>query len=210
MPSDVLKKIHWLGHDSFRLDAGKVVYLDPYKLPAASVKADLILITHDHYDHFSPDDVERLRKAGTSIVSIAAVARSLRGDVHIVKPGDKLTVQGIEIEAVPAYNVGKKFHPKAAGHVGFIVTVDGERIYHAGDTDMIPEMASFRVDVALLPVSGTYVMTADEAIQAAKKIGPKVAIPMHHGTVVGNKADAERFAAGVPAGVQAVILPKEA
>jgi len=209
MPGDVLKKIRWLGHDSFRLDAGKVVYVDPFKLSAGAPKADLILITHEHHDHFSPEDVEPLRKAGTSIVTIAAVAQKLRGDVHIVRPGDKLTVQGIEIEAVPAYNVDKKFHPQAAGHVGFIVTMDGQRVYHAGDADVIPEMTSLHVDVALLPVSGTYCMTAEQAIEATKKIRPKLAIPMHYGTIVGEKADAERFAAGAPAGVEVVILAKE-
>jgi L-ascorbate metabolism protein UlaG (beta-lactamase superfamily) len=207
MLADLLKKIHWLGHDSFRIDADKIIYIDPYQLQAGLPKADLILITHHHHDHFSSADVELLRKPETSIVTIAEVAKSARGDVHVVKPGDKVIVQGVEIEAVPAYNTNKRFHPKSAGHVGFIISVDGQRIYHAGDTDVIPEMAGFKVDVALLPVSGTYVMTADEAIEAAKLIKPAVAIPMHFGAIVGGPADAERFAAGAPG--QTIILPAE-
>jgi len=203
----VLKKIHWLGHDAFRIDADKVIYIDPYQLEAGEPKADIILITHDHFDHYSPDDVKKLLKPGTTVVSIAAVTKKVRGAaVETVKPGDKVTVQGIAIEAVPAYNVDKQFHPKSAGHVGFIVTVDGVRIYHAGDTDFIPEMKDFRVDIALLPVSGTYVMTAEEAVQAAGAIKPKLAIPMHYGAIVGGLSDAQRFAQACP--VEAVILEK--
>jgi L-ascorbate metabolism protein UlaG (beta-lactamase superfamily) len=203
----VLKKIHWLGHDAFRIDADKVIYIDPYQLEAGEPKADIILITHDHFDHYSPDDVKKLLKPGTTVVSIAAVTKKVRGAaVETVKPGDKVTVQGIAIEAVPAYNVDKQFHPKSAGHVGFIVTVDGVRIYHAGDTDFIPEMKGFRVDIALLPVSGTYVMTAEEAVQAAGAIKPKLAIPMHYGAIVGGLSDAQRFAQACP--VETVILEK--
>lgn len=203
----VLKKIHWLGHDAFRIDADKVIYIDPYQLEAGEPKADIILITHDHFDHYSPDDVKKLLKPGTTVVSIAAVTKKVRGAaVETVKPGDKVTVQGIAVEAVPAYNVDKQFHPKSAGHVGFIVTVDGVRIYHAGDTDFIPEMKGFHVDIALLPVSGTYVMTADEAVQAAGAIKPKLAIPMHYGAIVGGLSDAQRFAQACP--VETVILEK--
>ncbi len=203
----VLKKIHWLGHDAFRIDADKVIYIDPYQLEAGEPKADIILITHDHFDHYSPDDVKKLLKPGTTVVSIAAVTKKVRGAaVETVKPGDKVTVQGFALEAVPAYNVNKQFHPKSAGHVGFIVTVDGVRIYHAGDTDFIPEMKDLRVDIALLPVSGTYVMTADEAVQAAGTIKPKLAIPMHYGAIVGGLSDAQRFAQACP--VETVILEK--
>ncbi|MGQ9516916.1 MAG: MBL fold metallo-hydrolase [Anaerolineae bacterium] len=203
----VLEKIHWLGHDAFRIDADKVIYIDPYQLEAGEPKADIILITHDHFDHYSPDDVKKLRKAGTTVVSIAAVTKKVRGAaVETVSPGDKVTVQGVDIEAVPAYNVDKQFHPKSAGHVGFIITVDGVRIYHAGDTDFIPEMANFRVDIALLPVSGTYVMTAEEAVRAAGAIKPKLAIPMHYGAIVGGLSDAQRFAQACP--VETVILEK--
>jgi len=178
-----------------------------FQLPAGAPQADLILVTHDHYDHCSPEDVARISKADTVIVTIAAAAKKLKGDVRVVEPGDSLTVKGIPIEVVPAYNVNKKFHPRDAGHVGFIITVDGQRIYHTGDTDFIPEMKDLKVDVALLPVSGTYVMTADEAANAAKAINPKVAIPMHYGEIVGSREDAERFRELYEGEV--VILPLE-
>jgi len=189
----MVKNIHWLGHDSFRIAGPVTIYVDPWQLPAGVPQADLVLVTHDHYDHCSPKDVTRISKADTVIVTIAAAAKKFKGDVRVVKPGDSLTVKGIPIEVVPAYNVNKKFHPRDAGHVGFIFTVEGQRIYHAGDTDFIPEMKDFKVDIALLPVSGTYVMTADEAASAAKAINPQVAIPMHYGEIVGSRADAERF-----------------
>ncbi len=189
----MVENIHWLGHASFRLEGEVTVYIDPWKLSPNSPKADLILITHDHYDHCSPEDVAKIQKADTLIVTIPAAARKLKGEVKTVKPGDKITVKGIEVEAVPAYNTDKPFHPKAAGHVGFIVTLGGKRIYHAGDTDFIPEMKNLKVDIALLPVSGTYVMTAEEAAKAADAIKPEVAIPIHYGEIVGSERDAERF-----------------
>ena len=207
MTRDVLEKIHWLGHDSFRIDTDKTIYIDPYELSAGVPKADIILITHEHFDHFSAKDVDLLVQPDTSIVSIASVTDKLTaGDVHVVKAGERITVQGVEIEAVPAYNTNKQFHPKSAGHVGYILTIDGLRVYHAGDTDLIPEMADFVVDIALLPVSGTYVMTADEAVQAAERIGPKLAIPMHYGAIVGGISDAESFAAGCS--METVILDR--
>ncbi len=196
----MIENIHWLGHDCFRIENDKTIYTDPYELQGELPKADLILITHDHFDHLSPDDVAKVAKEDTVIVTIAAAAQKLEGDVRVVKPGDSVTVQGIPVEAVPAYNVdkfrspGMPFHPKASGHVGFIITVAGQRIYHAGDTDVIPEMDDIQADIALLPVGGTYTMTADEAAEAANRIQPKLAIPMHHSAIVGSVEDAQRFA----------------
>ncbi|MCL5950412.1 MAG: MBL fold metallo-hydrolase [Chloroflexi bacterium] len=188
-------QIFWLGHDSFRLEGERVVYVDPWKLAPDAKKADIILVTHDHHDHLSEDDILRISKADTIIVGPLAVTRQLSPKATLVKPGDKLTVRDVPIEVVPAYNVNKKFHPQSAGYVGYIVTLNGKRIYHAGDTDQIPEMASIRTDIALLPVSGTYVMTADEAAKAADTIKPALAIPMHYGdpNVVGTRKDAEEF-----------------
>jgi len=209
----LVANIHWLGHDAFRID-GKdaVIYIDPYRLKGGP-SADLILITHEHADHTSPTDVEKIRKADTVIVTTAAAASKLSGDIRTVKPGDDLTVKGVHIRTVAAYNLtkfrspGVPFHPREAGHVGFVITVDGVRIYHAGDTDVIPEMAGLAPDVALLPVSGTYVMTAEEAVEAAASIGPKVAVPMHVGEGIGTLEDAARFKA--KAGVPVIVLPIE-
>lgn len=195
----MIENIHWLGHDTFRIENDRTIYIDPYELKGRPPKADLILITHDHSDHCSPGDVAKLVKGDTVIVTIAAAAQKLKGDVRVVKPGESLVVQGIPIETVPAYNVSKfrspgvPFHPKESGHVGFIITVGGVRIYHAGDTDVIPEMDDIETDVALLPVGGTYTMTADEAAEAANRIKPKLAIPMHWGAIVGSASDAQRF-----------------
>lgn len=189
----MIAHIHWLGHATVRLDFDKIIYVDPWKIRSGAPKADLILITHDHYDHFSKPDVDKIRKDSTSVVTIATVAASLKGNVHVVKPGDSITVQGVGIQAVPAYNIGKQFHPKAAGYVGFVIQTGGHTIYIAGDSDLTPEMKSVRADVALLPVGGKYTMTAEEAAQAANAIQPKLAIPLHYGDIVGSKADAERF-----------------
>jgi L-ascorbate metabolism protein UlaG (beta-lactamase superfamily) len=190
----MVENIFWLGHDSFRLIGDKVIYIDPWKLAADSAKADIVLVTHEHRDHFSKDDIAKISRADTVVVAPPSVARQLTGGI-VAKPGDKLSVSGIAIEVVPAYNPNKQFHPKTAGYVGYIVTLNGRRIYHAGDTDLIPEMIQIKADVALLPVSGKYTMTAAEAAEAANTIKPALAIPMHWGdpTVVGTRADAEEF-----------------
>lgn len=191
--STMLKSIRWLGHSGFMITGRRVIYIDPYQLGFPDV-GDVILITHDHPHHCSPDDVKWLRKGATVIVAPEACAAKFKGDVRTVVPGDTLTIRGVTIEVVPAYNLDKQFHPQEAGGVGYIVTtVEGIRVYHAGDTDLIPEMDQVEADVALLPVGGEYTMDAAEAAQAANRIKPKVAIPMHWGTTVGSRQDAEEF-----------------
>lgn len=204
--NDVVKNITWLGHDGFLIKGdGKAIVIDPFQVKHCE-PADIILISHEHYDHCSPEDVKKIRKDSTVIVTEAQSAAKLSGNVRVVQPGDKLTVSGIPIEAVPSYNTNKSFHPKDNGWLGFIVTVDGVRIYHAGDTDRIPEMESFQVDIALLPVSGTYVMTAEEAVEAARRIRPKVVIPMHYGAIVGSADDAKRFSKALQGTCEVVVL----
>lgn len=201
--------IHWLGHDTFRISGSKVIYTDPFRLKKGD-GADVILITHEHHDHCSPDDVKKIMKADTVIVAPADCANKMSGNVRVVKPGDKVSIAGIEIEAVPAYNTNKQFHTKDRGWVGYIFTVNHKRIYLAGDTDLIPEMKTFRnIDIALLPVSGTYVMTPDEAVEAALAIKPKTAIPMHYGSIVGSGKDAELFAKKLKGKVNVIILTQE-
>ena len=189
-----LKHLHWLGHDSFRIDEPIVIYLDPWRLPDGSPPADLILISHEHGDHCSPMDVQKIRKDDTVVIAAPTAASQLEAPVVSLQVGEQTVVADVTIEAVRAYNIGKPFHPKGAGHVGFVLTLRGERLYFAGDTDVIPEMEDLACDIALLPVSGTYVMTAEEAAQAAELIQPRVAVPMHYGAgVVGTVEDAERF-----------------
>jgi L-ascorbate metabolism protein UlaG (beta-lactamase superfamily) len=189
----MLEKISWLGHDAFKIAASKIVYLDPFELADDSEPADVICISHDHYDHCSPEDVAKIRTDHTVVVAAENCRSKLQGDVRFVKAGDELNLDGLAIEVVPAYNVNKKFHPREAGGVGYVLTLDGSRIYHAGDSDPIPEMEGLEVDIAMLPVSGVYVATAEEAVEAAEKLQPKVVIPMHYGSIVGSRADAERF-----------------
>ena len=206
--SAALNQIHWLGHASVLIAGRRTIYIDPYRIQFAGEVGDMILITHDHTDHCSPEDVKWLRKGETVIVTPPSCANQFKGDVRAVKPGDSLTIKGVTIEVVPAYNIDKPSHPREAGGVGYIVTtVEGIRIYHAGDTDWIPEMAQIKADVALLPVGGTYTMDAAEAAQAANQIKPKLAIPIHWGTLVGSRQDADKFRQ--LANVQVKILKPE-
>jgi L-ascorbate metabolism protein UlaG (beta-lactamase superfamily) len=205
----MLKTLHWLGHDSFRIDGPPVIYIDPFRLGKGLPAADLVLITHEHSDHLSPDDIAKVRTSTTKVVGPAAVAAMLPG-VETIAVGEVKTVAGVQVRAVPAYNINKQFHPKATGKLGYLVTVGGATYYHAGDTDLIPEMAGLAPDVALLPVSGTYVMTADEAADAARRIRPRVAVPMHYGAIIGSVLDAQRFAALLAgSGIEVVIMELE-
>lgn len=194
-------KITWLGHDGFRIQDGQVIYIDPFQLEGSGPKADIVLVSHEHFDHCSVDDLKKIVGSNTVIVahaqSKAELSKLKAKEIKIVKPGDKIKVGDVSVEAVPAYNLNKfrepekPFHPKEDGKLGYVVTVKGVRIYHAGDTDHIPEMKNIRADVALLPVSGTYVMTVQEAADAVASVNPKIVIPMHYGSIVGDRRDAE-------------------
>ncbi len=189
----MLQNITWLGHAGFKLNGEKTVYIDPFKIKETE-PADIIIVTHEHFDHLSPEDIKKIQTGKTVIITTPDCYSKISGNVKTISPGQTLNVDGIKIEAVPAYNSNKDFHPKAKNWMGVIVTINGKRIYHSGDTDNIPEMSALKdIDVALLPVSGTYVMTAEEAAQAANRIMPKIAIPMHYGSIVGTNADAEKF-----------------
>ncbi|MCX5874565.1 MAG: MBL fold metallo-hydrolase [Deltaproteobacteria bacterium] len=192
----VQEKIKWLGHASFRIDGSKsTVYIDPWKL-WNPLPADLICITHSHFDHLSEEDVALIRKKDTTIVGPPDCKTSFGDSFKPIAPGETVTVNDVTIEAVPSYNKNKDFHPKKNNWVGFIVTVDGVRIYHAGDTDLIPEMSAVKADVALLPIGGTYTMTVSEAIQAANSIKAGITVPMHYGDIVGEFKDRDTFKAG--------------
>jgi L-ascorbate metabolism protein UlaG (beta-lactamase superfamily) len=196
----MLENIHWLGHDSFRLDGSVIVYFDPWKLPAGQPSAGLVLVTHEHYDHLSPPDIEQISGSDTVVVGPAPVTAQLGGPKTVtLAPGESEEIGGVEILAVPAYNVdkfrspGQPYHPREAGGVGYVVALDGVRYYHAGDTDVVPEMADVHCEVALLPVGGKFTMTWEEAAEACELIDADAAVPMHYGEVIGDRRDAERF-----------------
>jgi L-ascorbate metabolism protein UlaG (beta-lactamase superfamily) len=196
----MLEHIHWLGHDSFRIDGSSTLYVDPWKLPVGQPAATGVLITHDHYDHLSLPDVEKVAGPDTVVVGPLAVTAAVRGQRTVtVRPGDTVEVGTARVTAVPAYNVNKfkkpgaVYHPQDEEHVGYVIELDGTRIYHAGDTDPIPEMRDIEVDVALLPVGGTYTMTADEAAYACTMLRAIRVVPMHFGDIVGSIADARRL-----------------
>ncbi len=190
-----------IAHDTFRIKGSKVIYTDPFKV-AKGDEADIVLISHEHFDHLSLDDLRKVIFQGTSIVASPLATEGLKSvqvkEVFFLDPAGKQHVGRVEVEAVLAYNLNKfrepghVFHPKGKG-LGFLIRMDGVTVYYAGDSDFIPEMRSVKCDIALLPVSGTYVMTAEEAAEACHAIKPKIAVPMHYGAIVGSEADAERF-----------------
>tara|TARA_B100000315_G_C14591169_1_gene595880 strand:+ start:1707 stop:2339 length:633 start_codon:yes stop_codon:yes gene_type:complete len=194
----LIDNIHFLGHASFLIKGEKNIMIDPFKLTTTE-KADILLISHEHYDHCSPEDIEKVIKDSTIIVTVPGNQSKIASyadkvaDIKLVKPHDTIEIEEIKIEAVPAYNTNKDFHPKDNEWVGFILTIDNETLYFSADTDLIEEMNKLTCDIAILPVSGTYVMTAEEAAEASKIIKPKIAIPMHYGDIVGSIDDANKF-----------------
>jgi len=191
--------IHWYGQAAFRIEDGKTqIFIDPFRLPdSIEIKADIILITHSHMDHFSPDDIEKIRTPETIIITTQDVAEKLKGNkgnTFTLKPDQKVESGKIKITAVPAYNIGKNFHPKSNDWVGYIIRLaNGLTIYHTGDSDAIPEMKEIKTDIALFPVGGKYTMTAEEAASIVNEIKPKLAIPMHYGGIIGTNKDADNF-----------------
>ena len=191
-----------IAHDTFRIQGSKVIYTDPFKVTKAD-EADIVLISHEHFDHLSLEDLQKVTSPRTTIVASVSCKSGLKKvkakETKFLEPGGKLSIGKVEIEAVPAYNVnkfrapGQVFHPKEDEKLGFVFLMDGTRVYFAGDTDLVPEMKSIQCDIALLPVSGTYVMTAEEAAQAAEVIKPKIAVPMHYAAIVGSESDAQSF-----------------
>ena len=192
-------QVKWINHASFRIQ-GKdaTLYIDPWKISGSPHDADVIFVSHSHYDHLSPPDIKEISKDDTAIVAPADVIAQLHAR-NAIAPGESLTIKGVTIEAVAAYNIGKAFHPRGNAWCGAVFAIDGKRIYYAGDTDLIPEMSDLKdVDLAMLPIGGTYTLNANEAAKACKAIGPKAALPYHFGDIVGATSDGERFAGAAP------------
>lgn len=198
-------------HSSIRIRGKKTIYIDPFKIEGKARDGDLILITHDHYDHFSPEDIVRAASDRARILvpekmKDQAADLGFFGDKLLtVSPGTLRETDGILVEAVAAYNNMKPFHPRKKGWVGYLLTIDGERIYIAGDTDMTRENQQIKCDIAMVPIGGTYTMDAKKAAELVNLIGPRAAIPTHYGSIVGKKEDEEVFRKNVNAGIKVEI-----
>lgn len=190
--------------NSIRIEGEKIFYFDPFYLEVESHDADAVFITHDHYDHFSPKDFRKVARPDTvfvvpeKLVDATTEAGISREHLVPVKPAQQLEVLGQPIETVPSYNLDKEFHPRQNGWVGYLVTLSGVRYYIAGDTDDTPEAEQVDCDVAFLPIGGTYTMNAVQAAHLANAMRPhKAVVPTHFGSIVGDPADADTFAAHV-------------
>ena len=198
-------ELKWLGHAGFLIKNSKIIYIDPYQIKENSEKADLIFITHSHYDHCSVADMQKIVQDGTKIIMPAdcqsKITRfSVPIKMEIIEPEQEMDLGDVKVSALPAYNLDKHFHPKDESWVGYLIKLEDVLIYHAGDSDFIPEMQKLtgykqpgKEFVALLPVGGRFTMSAEEAAEAAKLIKPTLAIPMHWGSIVGEEEDAKEF-----------------
>ena len=196
-------EVRVLTHSSIRIDAGEVMYFDPFEIKEAAHDADIIFVTHEHFDHFSPEDIAKIKADNTILVCPETIADKLsetdfdEDHIELVAPGDELSIDDIEIKVIPSYNVGKQFHPEANCWVGYLVTVHGTSYYVAGDTDINEDVKKVHCDVALLPCGGKYTMNPAEAAELACIISPKLAIPTHYGSVAGNQSCGSEFKAAL-------------
>ena len=195
----MLEYIEVLCHSSIKINKEKVIYIDPFKIEKNYNDADIVFITHDHYDHYSEEDIDKIKKEDTIIIAPEELLTKLlrkgfrKDSIITVEPNKKYMIQGMKFETIPAYNTNKQFHPKENGWVGYIIEIKGVRYYIAGDTDITEENRRVKCDVAFVPVGGTYTMDFKEAATLVNEIKPKMAIPIHYGDIVGTKQDAIDF-----------------
>lgn len=215
-------ELRWLGHSGFLIENSKKIYVDPYNLKEGLDKADIILITHSHYDHCSVADIEKIVQEGTRIFMPADCQSKISRfnvsiKMEIVEPNQEIDLGDVIISTIPSYNIDKHFHSKEESWVGYLIKMHDVLIYHAGDTDLIPEMQKLtgykqpgKEFIALLPIGGRFTMSAEEAFEAAKLIKPSIAIPMHWGSIVGSEDDAKEFKELCEEqGIKVEILKKE-
>lgn len=208
----MLNNIEVLYHSSIRINKEKTIYIDPFKIDRNYNDADIIFITHDHYDHYSEEDIDKvINENAVIVIPEELLTKVLKKGINknaiiTVEPNQKYMVQGIKFETVPAYNTNKTFHPKENDWVGYVIEINGIKYYIAGDTDITEENKKVKCDVAFVPVGGTYTMDFKEAAQLVNQIQPKVAVPIHYGSVVGTKQDAEEFIKLLHTNIKGVIL----
>ena len=189
----MLENVEVLCHATIKINKRKVIYFDPYKVDKEYHDADIIMITHSHYDHFSEEDIQKVRKENTKIVITEDLYERTKElgfkDEGILKviPNQSYNIEEIPIKTIPSYNTNKQFHPKENNWVGYLIEINGVTYYIAGDTDVTEENRSIKCDVAFVPVGGTYTMTAEEAAELVNTIKPKVTVPIHYGSLVGTK-----------------------
>ena len=210
----MLENIEVLCHSCIKFNKGEVIYFDPFKIEKNYNDADAIFITHDHYDHYSEEDIDKVIKEETIIVAPEDLLTKLlkkgfeRDNMVLVTPNQKYTVKGIEFQTIPAYNVNKQFHPKANEWVGYVLKIDGVTYYIAGDTDITEENKKVKCDVAFVPVGGTFTMDYKEAAELINEIKPKIAVPTHYGSIVGEKSDGVSFSKLVSPEIEVEVLMK--
>ena len=196
-------------HSSIKITKGIIIYIDPFRINEEKHDADLILITHDHYDHYSPEDINKVIKEDTIIIAPKTVKElNNKENIIFVEPNKTYNIKGYKIVTIPAYNINKHFHPKENNWVGYIIKIDGLKYYVAGDTDITPENRQIKCDVALIPIGGTYTMDYKEASELINIIKPKIAIPTHYGSIVGDITDGEKFKKLVDNTIDVQILIK--
>ncbi len=210
----MLDGVKVLYHSSIKMSKEKIMYFDPYKINKEYKDADIIFITHGHYDHFSEEDIEKIKKDNTLIVAPIDLCEKIREDgfkeknIIGVEPNNTYEVDGIKFDTIPSYNVDKPFHPKENKWVGYVLNIKGERYYIAGDTDINEDDKKVKCDIAFVPVGGTYTMTHKEAAKLINIIQPKIAVPIHYGSVTGTKEDAKKFVRELRPNIQGIILMK--
>ena len=211
----MLENIEVLYHSSIRINKEKTIYIDPFKIDRNYNDADIVFITHDHYDHYSEEDIDKVINENTTIIIPEELLTKLlkkginKNAIITVEPNEKYVVQGIKFETIPAYNTNKTFHPKKNGWVGYIIIINGIRYYISGDTDITEENKKVKCDVAFVPVGGTYTMDFKEAASLINEIKPKIAIPIHYGSVVGTEQDAIDFIRLLHPEIKGIILMKK-
>ena len=211
----MLENIEVLYHSSIRINKEKTIYIDPFKIDRNYNDADIVFITHDHFDHYSEEDIDKVINENTTIIIPEELLTKLlkkginKNAIITVEPNEKYVVQGIKFETIPAYNTNKTFHPKKNGWVGYIIIINGIRYYIAGDTDITEENKKVKCDVAFVPVGGTYTMDFKEAANLINEIKPKIAIPIHYGSVVGTEQDAIDFIRLLHPEIKGIILMKK-